>query len=265
MKVFWFFRRKMQRSKEEKQRWRSRLLPQNRPVRVTCPALTGPAVFLSFFLSFQTQGFFPFYKPRCPVCKDQKDCIDINITLMATLYHTTCSGLIDEYTHVHGRAKPSKAILSSQSFRPWTQTQNSAVHMHRKEQGFWKQKLTHFATHQDRCCSQGVRGSQEYLYFDMRCLFSDPSRMASLYLPQERRGQSLRTKPTACLLLTRALVNQTQEHLIQPLLPPRDVGRAAAEGTAQGSSRVLCHSRGTYIISTLPASHMPNGWLNTAS
>lgn len=58
---------------------------------------------------------------------------------------------------------------------------------------------------------------------------------------------------------------ETQEHLIQQCFPPRDVGRAAAEGTARGSTGVLCHSGETHIISTLPASHMPNGWLNTAS
>lgn len=149
----WSSRRKMQRSKEEKQRWRSKFLPQNREI---CLGLTGLAVFLSFFLSFQTWGFFSFHKPRCLVYKDQKDCTDINVTLMATLYHTTCSGLWDEYTRVHGRAKPSRAILSSQGFRQWTQTQNSTVHMHRKEKGCWKEQLTHFPTYQDRCCSQGV-------------------------------------------------------------------------------------------------------------
>lgn len=93
-----------------------------------------------FFLSFQTHGFFSFYKPRCLVYKDQRDCTDINIKLMAPLYHSTCSGLTDEYTRVHGTAKPSKAIL------PSTQTlhcvQNSTVHMHRREKGFCKEKLT---------------------------------------------------------------------------------------------------------------------------
>lgn len=91
-----------------------------------------------FFLS--SQGYFSFYKPRRLVYKDQKDCTDISITLMATLYYITCSGSLDEYTHVHGRAKTCKATLSSQGFRQWAQTQNSTVHMHRKEKGFLERK-----------------------------------------------------------------------------------------------------------------------------
>lgn len=112
MKVFWYSRRKMQRSKGEKQRWRSKPLSQYRPIRKTCPALTGFALFLSFFLSFQTQGFFSFCKPRCLVYKDQRDCTDINIKAMAALYHSTCSGLTDEYTRVHG-TKPFSQVRAS--------------------------------------------------------------------------------------------------------------------------------------------------------
>lgn len=84
-------------------------MSQNRPIRKNCPALTGFVLFLSFLLSFQTQGSFSSRKSRCLIYKDQKDCTDTNITLMATLYYTTCSGSINECTRVHGRAKPSKA------------------------------------------------------------------------------------------------------------------------------------------------------------
>lgn len=106
----WSSRRKMQSSKEEKQRWRSKLLSWNRPIRKICLALTGLAVVLSFF---QTWGFFSFYKPRCLVYKAQKDCTDINVTLMATLYHTICSGLRDEYTCPwEGRTQQSHSLKS---------------------------------------------------------------------------------------------------------------------------------------------------------
>lgn len=104
----------MQRSKEEKQRWRSKLLSQNRPIRKICPALTRFALFLSFLFSFQTQGFSSFYKPRCLVYKDQKDCIDINIKLMATLEHTTCSGL-NRWIHTcarEGKTQQSHSLKS---------------------------------------------------------------------------------------------------------------------------------------------------------
>lgn len=70
-------------------------MSQNRPIRKNCPGLTGLVLFLSFLLSFQTQGSFSSCKSRCLIYKDQKDCTD--------------TGSIDEYTRVHGRAKPSKA------------------------------------------------------------------------------------------------------------------------------------------------------------
>lgn len=98
----------------------AKLLSYNRSVRKVCLALTGLAVFLSFFLNFQLffstfllQVFSSFYKPRCLVYKNQKDCTNINITLMATLYHTTCSGLIEKYTCVHGKAKPFSQVRAS--------------------------------------------------------------------------------------------------------------------------------------------------------
>lgn len=159
MKVFGSFKRKMQRRKEEKQRWRSKLSSQNRQIRKICPTLTGLAVLLSFFLSFQTQGFYSSYKPRYLVYKDQKDCTDINITLRATLHYTTCSGLIDEYTHVHGRQNPAKPFSQIRASGNGLKHRIPCAHAQKREGFLKKNPLTHFTTNWDRCCSQGVLGS----------------------------------------------------------------------------------------------------------
>lgn len=119
------------------------LVPKNRPISKICPvpALGGCALFLSFSLVFRTGA--PSCKPRCLVYKAARaQTSKESIILMATLYYTACSGLIDEYAHVRRKAKPSKAIALKSGLQ--VMGSNTELHCAHKQKGkaFLERKTT---------------------------------------------------------------------------------------------------------------------------
>lgn len=196
IKVLWSFRRKMQRSKRRKAELKQpALVPENRQIRKICPvpALTGFALCLSFSLVFRIRA--PSYKPRCLVYKAAKASTDKNNTiLMATLYYAAFLGLIDEYMYVCRKAKPIKAIALKSGLR--VIGSNTELHCAYKQKGgaFLERKTNTLCYPsrqmilQERFSELGISSS----VCNIRCLFSDPNRMAVYHsnLPKEDVSQA---------------------------------------------------------------------------
>lgn len=166
-----------------------------------------------------------------------------------------------------GRQKPSKAI----ALKSGLQVMGSITEPHcaykQKGEAFLDRKTNTLCYPSRQMISQECfsRLGTSLWICDISCLFSDPSRMAVHLSKFHKEDMSKVSEQSPLPDCSSPCKPMTQGDLIwQWFLPPSVSGYSSSwwDNTEEHGALPL---RGTYIVSTLPASHMPNAWLNTAS